>query len=258
MKLANCTREIEFFCRMLQLKIEQRILLIEAPSGYGKSDLLFHFSKICPPEWKSVVIDLKTAELGIAAFISKLQLKLGDDCFPIYEREAQKLVSSTAEVTGNKIVGDGNQIQIILNDSDESRRKTQLGELNKALVKDLANIQEPILLLLDTFNSAPEDLQNWLLNSFLGAVMPKIPKMLIVLAGQDFKGFEPFSIEWRGYQHKFLLKPILDVDAWCKYANRQGYWFCLDKVIIWTVANGQEGIPEKIVQMFQVLEKAQK
>ena len=249
MKLANCTREIEFFRRMLQLKIEQRILLVEAPSGYGKSKLLSQFRKNCPREWQRVEIELKSAAGGVIYFISETQLQLGSERLPKYQQKIQELGEPKIVMTGNRISGNDNSMTADFH-LNEDYQKILLEQLKNAFLEDLANLRQPTLLLLDTFDAAPKNLQDWLFGSFLGAAA-KIPTMLVVVAGREF---ERPPIQWDDYHHRFELNEILDLDAWCDYATGHGYQFSADTVQAAMVLS--KGLPSEVVKAFEILKRS--
>lgn len=63
-RLANRTQEISQFLQMVEGTCRERIFLIEAPSGSGKTSLLMQFETECPERVKSAWVDLKAAQTG--------------------------------------------------------------------------------------------------------------------------------------------------------------------------------------------------
>lgn len=121
MRLANRTKEVEFFREMLRGEVTQRILLVEAPSGFGKTDLLAKFGHNCSQR-QLVQIDLKGASSGIIYLISRFQKKLGQNHFPHYEKAVREFLTAGVEIADNKIVGEENTLQVILQGVDETQR----------------------------------------------------------------------------------------------------------------------------------------
>ena len=79
-RLANRTRELDFFKKMVLGEVSQRILLIEAQSGYGKTGLMERFLMECPENAKPIDIDLKDAmETGILYVFRRSRKLLGKD-----------------------------------------------------------------------------------------------------------------------------------------------------------------------------------
>ncbi|MEI6331595.1 MAG: hypothetical protein WCP16_20320 [Pseudanabaena sp. ELA645] len=65
MKLANRTREVEFFTKMLRGDLSQRILLIQGASGMGKTTLLAKFASVCSVHADATLlaqVELKSAK----------------------------------------------------------------------------------------------------------------------------------------------------------------------------------------------------
>jgi ATP/maltotriose-dependent transcriptional regulator MalT len=58
-RLANRTQEIAQFLKMVEGRCEERIFLIEAPSGCGETSLLMRFEAECPEPVRSAWVDLK-------------------------------------------------------------------------------------------------------------------------------------------------------------------------------------------------------
>ena len=69
--------EIELFNTMLSGKTEERILLIEAQSGMGKTILLGEFSHCKPKRIDFAKIDFKGGGTSIAELFYRLRDKLG-------------------------------------------------------------------------------------------------------------------------------------------------------------------------------------
>ncbi len=72
-RFANRTRELHLFEQMLRRQVRERILLVEAPSGYGKTGLMGRFEILCSQGIHPVLIDLKGAQAGIAFVFSRIQ-----------------------------------------------------------------------------------------------------------------------------------------------------------------------------------------
>ncbi len=65
MIIANRTEELRLSNQMVQGSFAKRVLLIEAKSGLGKTQLLARFKHTLPQNILSVQVDLKSAQLGI-------------------------------------------------------------------------------------------------------------------------------------------------------------------------------------------------
>jgi hypothetical protein len=156
-RFANRTRELHLFEQMLRRQVRERILLIEAPSGYGKTGLMGRFERLCSQEIHPVLIDLKGAQAGIAFVFSRIQRVLGKKRFPNFNAQIDRFLNSGVEIQNNRLTGEGSQIQVIL-DVPPEERKYRLTQLQQVFFEDLERFDRPIAFILDTYNGATEEL----------------------------------------------------------------------------------------------------
>ena len=247
--LANRTPETGQFLRMVTGQCGERILLVEAPSGCGKTSLLLKFESECPPPVQSVWVDLKAAQTGAPYLFSRIRKKLGPEQFPWFDRAVQFFLSSGIEISGNELQGQDNQIQVILNVADDNLRNMRLMALREAFFRDLAALPHPVLLILDTFNAAPAPLANWIGGEFLAEVADT-PNVFAVVAGQHVPA--PNG-EWMRYQQHCQLDNILEIDAWYNYVQAIGLPF--DRGQVDVLVRLLKGRPSVIVQSFDSLRR---
>ena len=248
-RLANRTQEIAQFLKMVEGRCEERIFLIEAPSGCGKTSLLMRFEAECPKEVKSAWVDLKAAQTGAPYVFSRIRKKLGASNFPRFNRAVQQFMSGGVEVSHNELQGQDNEINIILTSPDEQVRNLRLTTLREAFFQDLATLPHPVLLILDTFNAAPETLANWIAGEFLAEVADA-PNLFAIVAGH--RAPEP-SGEWMRCHHRCRLDNILEIDAWCEYVEAVELPFNRDEVAM--AIRILKGQPSEIVKTFEALAK---
>ncbi|BBC22911.1 AAA family ATPase [Pseudanabaena sp. ABRG5-3] len=250
MRLANRTREVEFFKKMLRGEIAQRILLIQAASGMGKTSLLTEFASLCPVHAEAAIlvkIDLKSAQTGIAYIFSKLQSRLGEDNFTRFDGELSSVLSAGVEVSGNHIEGTGNKIQLVLNAESDDIRNLRLSKLQRAFFQDLQAIKKPIVIILDSFNDAPTTLAVWIGGGFL-AEIADAKNIRVVIAGQSVP---ELKIEWADIAAMHSLYKIDDADAWYSFSKEQKWGFGKESIELFVrYLNGQ---PSQILQALESL-----
>ncbi len=250
MRLANRTREVEFFKKMLRGEISQRILLIQAASGMGKTSLLTEFAALCPIHAEAAIlvkIDLKSAQTGIAYIFSKLQSRLGEDNFTRFNGALSRFLSSGVEVSGNQIEGTENQIQVVLNTESDDIRNFRLSQLQRAFFQDFQAIKKPIVMILDTYNAAPVTLADWIEGGFLAEVVDA-KNIRVVIAGQSVP--KP-TIEWEDLAATHPLYKIDDADAWHSFSKAQNWGFGKESIELFVrYLNGQ---PSQILQALESL-----
>ena len=252
-KLANRTKELAFFKQMVLGEVSERILLVEAQSGYGKTGLMGRFLTECPENARAIDIDLKDVmESGILYVSRRSRKLLGKEYFKKFDQVVAQYQPRTGDIKiqGNQIQGDGNQIKVVLEGvQSPEERKERLDRLQEAFFEDLGQYPLPIVFILDTFNGASKDLRSWIEGSFLVDV-GDCPKLRAVVAGSQVP--QP-SLSWQRHHHLFPLGPILECDAWYTYAKASGFRF--DRSQIDVMVAGCCGVPSDIVKFFKLAER---
>jgi hypothetical protein len=244
-RFANRTRELHLFEQMLRRQVRERILLIEAPSGYGKTGLMGRFEILCSQGIHPVLIDLKGAQAGIAFVFSRIQRVLGKKRFQNFNAQIDRFLNSGVEIQNNRLTGEGSQIQVIL-DVPPEERKYRLTQLQQVFFEDLERFDRPIAFILDTYNGATEELAGWIESQFLAEVALN-PKLFAIVAGQIIP--QP-TIEWQNWHHPCKLDRIMEREAWYGYAKDVGYCFTSQEINF--LIDAVEGVPAQVVALLEV------
>jgi hypothetical protein len=245
-RFANRTRELHLFEQMLGRQVRERILLVEAPSGYGKTGLMGRFEILCSQGIYPVLIDLKGAQAGIAFVFSRIQRVLGKKRFPNFNAQIDRFLHSGVEIQNNLLTGEGSQIQVILNVPPEERRY-RLTQLQQVFFEDLERFDRPIAFILDTYNGATEELAGWIESPFLAEVALN-PKLFAIVAGQIIP--QP-TIEWQNLHHRCKLDRIMEREAWYGYVKDVGFdcFSCQEEIDVLIDAVG--GVPAQVVLLLE-------
>lgn len=250
MQIANRKKEVEKFEQLLS-DHQQRILFLKAPSSYGKSHLIDRFTHLCQNQSrvKLVNLDLTDSVTGIAYFISRMKRKLQTERFLKYREEVRQILSTqrNASMSNIDIQGDENTLQILLN-TDEQQKQLRLAQLEDAFFQDLGQIQSTVVMMIDAFEKAPEELKKWIGTAFLPATVEH-PNLRVVIAGQEVP---EASSEWRACHHCCELTPITEVDVWCEYAKAQRWKVTKDMII--ALVHHCKGHPRDVVESIISLE----
>src|SRR4028118_1579603 len=244
-RFANRTRELHRFEQMLRGQVPERILLVEAPSGYGKTGLMGRFERLCSPRIHPVLIDLKGAQAGIASVFSRIQRVLGKPRFPKFNAEIDRFLNSGVEIQKNRLTGEGSKIQVILEVPPEERNY-RLTQLQQVFFEELERFDRPIAFILDTYNGATEELAGWIESQFLAEVALN-PKLFAIVAGQIIP--QP-TIEWQNLHHRCQLDRIMEREAWYGYAKDVGYCFTSQEIDF--SIDAVEGVPARVVALLEV------
>jgi hypothetical protein len=247
-RLANRTQELNLFTQMVKGQLEQRILLIQAPSGYGKSGLMDRFEALCPKPAAVVTVNLKSAlDEGIFYLFRRTKRVLGADRFRNFDATVDRFLNAGVEIRGNKLTGDHSKIQVILQCEPE-QRQVRLVELQEAFFEDLRRLGK-VVFILDTFNEANAEVAQWVESCFLMEVAEN-PHLCAVVAGQTVP--KP-NIEWKRYHRCCELDRITSHEVWYDYAIEAGLTF--DKSEIGMMVDCFKGIPSQIVDGLETVRR---
>lgn len=243
--LANRIKELELFLKMAEGKHDCRILLIEGPSGIGKTSLLMRFKQKCPVHY--VPFDCKGVA-SVAAFLSQVVVELGRKQFPTFISKVNVFVQGGVDFSENDIDAE-KMVSIAINsDVDPATQAHRLEQLQQAFFDDLANLEYRVVITLDTYQMANDLLRIWIESKWLRAVGRQLENVVTVIAGQSVPDSESNSV-WGDECDYFKLSPI-EVTAW--------YQFCselqsgLPEEAVKAIALGCKGHPANVHQMLSV------
>jgi hypothetical protein len=251
-RLANRVYEMSHFSQLVEVRNQRRILLMKAPSGYGKSHLIDYFAQSYKEKGQGnlVILDLSDLTEGKIYLIEKLISKLDSEKFHRYEKMLDKIIGSQqiSGMSNNSFVGDGNTAQVFLTTGTLSKELENglLQRLENAFFQDLKSVRKQTILLIDAFDKAPLELQKWIENQFLGVVAENLERFRVVVAGQEVP--QP-KADWRLYHYCCQLSPIMEVDVWYEYMQvRQWH---VDRAFVGRVVSELKGRPHDIVEFFE-------
>ena len=93
------------------------------------------------------------------------------------------------------------------------------------------------MIILDTFNKAPESLANWIEGSFLAGVA-EADNIKVIIVGQNIPN--P-TIEWSSVAETYHLDNIIDIEAWVSFVDAQELNLPRDAVMALVIAT--QGMP---------------
>lgn len=204
-RLANCEAEFDTLLRMLQGNSPQRALLIRGPSGRGKTLLINEFRRLARHvSLNETFIDFKNG-MGLEHAFRCLATDL-DNVF--------------SPATGEAL-------------SDQRKR----------LMAALKEMRCPHLLLLDTFEQAPEEVCQWIESDLLGR-LHHYPALIVAVCGQSVPS-EQHAI-WRDDAQAFALGPISNPKKWQEFCGHNSSASEISEDFIQKLVFATDGDPAQI------------
>ncbi|MEP7200898.1 MAG: hypothetical protein ABI874_13830 [Chloroflexota bacterium] len=216
--------ELALFDRMIAVRTTERILLLRASGGIGKSTLIGEFRKRCPARLPIAHVDFKNGGGGQAELFARICDKLGRARFPNVTAAIRPLISqSSVNISDNTMLGRA-AFDIALGGADEKQREFQLAEVTSAFCDDLRALGRAVLLF-DTFEDCDASLRKWIGGALLGRV-ELMPELVVVIAGREVP---PLSSEWQHLCHEVTLEGMAH-EHWHHYAEAIGATVTLEFV----------------------------
>jgi hypothetical protein len=221
--------EIDRFLDMLHGRREERILLIEAPSGRGKTWLLLEYQKRAAQAGAAcALVDLRVGGVGVSDALATLGEEFGWEKFGRFQRQVAEWGQATADVTIHGVVQIGRpQIQVVLGGPDEQTRRERRRVLTDALIADLREwlgSTGRAAIIVDTYNVTGADkkvgpeLREWLEGVFLPHVR-RTPGLVVAVAGQQTP---EVNLGWESCCSRIELGPLKDPRDWMAFVTAIG------------------------------------
>lgn len=218
--------ELDLFRDILEGRRSERILLVEAPPGRGKSLLLLEYQKMTAGAGVPyATLELGRGSIGIHDVLMTMPEEWGWEHFPAFRGSVEEMLRPTAGVSVSGIVQIGRpQVQVVLGQEDREVRRVRQRALTDALFRDLRTWlgrTGRAVLFVDTYNppqTVEPELQEWLEGVFLGHVR-RCEGLVVVIAGQKVPS--P-NIAWERCCHRLNLLPLDNPDDWMSLVQALG------------------------------------
>jgi energy-coupling factor transporter ATP-binding protein EcfA2 len=246
--LANYKNERAAFTRLWEPRCDEPILLLVGQSGCGKTSLLRICRKAAPDDAQQIFVDCKRDGINPAEVFSRTA-----DCLPSGRLPAfsQYLRQHNVEISGNQIEGNSNQINVLLGSGSEQERKERLVWLTDAWLRDLSQLDQPLLLAVDTYEKAGADLQSWL-RSVLVRLPRACARLRVVIAGQMVPSTKTCE-EWTDCCAEFELKGVPEAEHWLPVIRERGFRVPEEPPLIFLsgICRALAGNPARIIEVIE-------
>lgn len=261
--LANRKHELALANRMLRRECEQRILLIEAASGFGKTHLLTQIRRDCAtisPQPLLVSFDLKADERGLDYLYEIVYRQLETQAknvdlkaiFAAYHEQTQQQHAYRVSVNVNNNTVLGKQDVLVQLPEATQAQLASLATAREreffAAVTQLSNHQ-PLVMLIDNLNTREGTLEKWVENTLLHQIA-LMPQVTLIVAGHVMPSQ---SMTWDDCCERIQLEPIHDIDVWTDWVCGLGTPLTPDQVE--PLVFGLKGQPKNIAEILPVFAK---
>jgi hypothetical protein len=250
--IANYEEPRKSFDALLQRECDRRILLVRGGSGSGKTTLINYCCEQLSKEplVKVVPIELRGTIVSIAEIFSRVGFHLSWDCLPRFTDRVAALLEggSSVDIGENQLVGMHNRINVVLHTGSEVERDQRRAALMDAWFEDLGAVSGPVLMLFDTFEHAPTEVQGWLSGPFLTRAA-RTDSIRVVIAGQNVPN--SINIEWGHCCHCHDLYGVREARHWMPVlqAMRRRIPFADPETWLAGACHALEGSPDAIMKL---------
>jgi AAA ATPase domain len=220
-KLANYERPRRSLDQLFQAVCDQRIVLLTGESGTGKSTLLTYCQSRATAISTTVPIQLRNSCVGVAEILDRIGDSVGWERLPRFGRRIAAVDGvANPKIDHNRLYGMNNKITFVLSAETKTDRDQRLGTLSSELFSDLGSHDNLLVLLFDTFEQAPSEVQDWLIGPFL-ARASRARNVRVAIAGRAVP--DPANIEWGHCSILHKLIGVTEPDHWLPLIEEMGY-----------------------------------
>lgn len=230
--------ELTLLDRVLDLQARQRILLLQAPPGFGKSLLLDQYEgRLLERQIPYARVDLSRRGFGVLDFLRYLCDEWGRADFQACVRALEQFVAG----------------------ADPAERKERIEKLSEVWLQDCRAWLEgraQAVVIVDAYNveaaskdstTVDPELRNWVESTFLLQVR-RTPGLRLVLAGQQTP---PPHGTWEHHCLRHTLPPISNPVDWMEWVRAVGWK--ISHEVVSAFCHSTQGHPLQMAMMLQSL-----
>lgn len=256
MLLADYHNERAAFNSLLQTECQSRILLFRGASGTGKTTLLDHCVQQANKVTSCVNINLKGGAVTVAEILWRTARKLGGERLNTFNGRLAELEGKRqVNIDKNWLAGLGNRIYVTLQTSSD--RAQLSAALTEALFADLSRMRQNTVFVMDTYEHAITEVQDWLSGPFLARV-EQVKNVRALIAGQTLP--DATNIEWGYCSTVNELFGVPEAKHWLPIVQEMNRSIPFDEPLTWLagVCHALEGRPKNIMQIIEGLPRKDK
>ena len=219
-----------------------RVLLIQAGSGWGKSELLREYRRSLPSSQPVAIIEFKHAGKDLQHILFHICEIIGWEKFPNFSKESEKYSTVPNINVAHLMMLGSNELKAEIKGIDKTGQSLRRQVLTKAFLKDLRKAGQ-VIIVIDVFEKCDEEIRNWLIHSFL-PTLKTLNNVSVIIAGVQVP--EP-TLEWEA--EKLILGGIA-LKHWTEYLKTEAIDISdEDLKLMWQSCDGQ---PLRMLELITV------
>lgn len=251
--VADYDQEKKLLRQLVERETSKHLLFLQGGSGLGKTTLLIEFIRAIPANVACVPIQLRELAIGPTEILDRVGILVGWDCFPNFTKQVSSLVGGiTVNISRNWQLGSNNLIQVALQSADYQERQWRRAMLTDAWIADMERFPQLLLLVLDTYERATNDMLQWFEGPFLTRAA-QASNLRIVVAGRQVP--DSNNIEWGQHCLLCTLRGVHEPQCWLPIVDVMNRRIDAEHPLSWLKAVCQllEGKPKDIMQFIENL-----
>jgi len=217
MCIANYKEHTQAFNALLQKDCNKPILLFKGESGTGKSTLLKNCRTLIQKDIHQVSVDLRNTS-NVMQIFYKLVESLTLEHFDNFKQHLDEITRQlNINVNGNTQGGVGNIINIECENAALEQRAERYTVLTNAWTKEINNLHNPCVLLIDVYEQANSEIKRWIDGDLLSCAADS-RQMRVVIAGKSV----PESFEWDYRCELKELYGVPEAEEWLPVVKAMG------------------------------------
>ena len=246
--LANYKEEQKQFQELIEDLSSKRILMFKGESGSGKTRLVEWCISQIPSHMRYLSVQLRSSDTTISHILYRLGRSIGWDRLNTFTQHIATL-SKKVEIEGNNWrLEIREHLDKLLQVENLERRKHFRDSITNAWFEDAKTFHTPILLILDTYEEATSELDQWFCQYFLPWIVD-IYSVRVLVAGQTVP---QQSSDWSYCCNYSPLKGVHDAEAWLPVAYAMGREIASIDYLAGACAMAN-GNPSKILDFIRIL-----
>lgn len=251
--LADYQDERHAFDLLLHSECEKRILMFWGDSGSGKTTLLDICREQAMNTLPCVNINLKGGAVNIAEIFARAGGKLGWERLSNFALQVAEFQGGTqVKIDSNWLTGINNRINVTLRVDKPDEQEQRRAALTEALFADIRTFNQPVLFILDTFEQAATEVQDWIGGPFLARV-EQVKQARTLVAGQTLP--DEKNIDWGYCCRTRHLLGVPEAKHWMPVVEALKKHIPFGEAETWLagVCHALKGRPKDIMQVIERL-----